>query len=87
MTALAITDLNLGKDLDSQALASISGKGEWHKISSAIYTGAWSGYSRYSYSYQGITFHDGYLSRKSVEGWKRTRVQTEYSTWNHFVRV
>jgi hypothetical protein len=87
MTALAIIDLNLGKDLDNQALASISGKGSWHLLGKSISTSSWSSYSRRYQSYVGTTFHDGYLSRQYREGWKRTRVQTEYSTWNHFVRV
>jgi hypothetical protein len=38
-------------------------------------------------SYVGTTFHDGYLTKQYNEGWKRTRTQTEYSYWDHFVRV
>jgi hypothetical protein len=87
MTALALIDLNMGKELDSQALASISGQGAWHKTGSSISTGSWSGYSLRYKNYQGILFHDGYLSRKYTEGWKRTRTQTEYSSWNHYVKV
>jgi hypothetical protein len=40
MTALALIDLNMGKELDSQALASISGQGAWHKTGSSISTGS-----------------------------------------------
>ena len=87
MNALAIIDLNIDNQLDSQALASITGKGEWHQTSSFISTGSWSSYSRRYANYQGITFHDGYLSRKYKEGWKRTRTQTEYSYWDHYVKV
>jgi hypothetical protein len=87
MTALAINDLNMGNELDRQALASIAGKGEWHKIGSSVSTGSWSGYKFRYATYKGITFHDGYLSRHTVEGWKRTRTQTEYSTWNHYVKI
>ena len=38
-------------------------------------------------NYQGLTFHDGYLSRHTYEGWKRQRTQTEYSYWDHYVRI
>ena len=56
-------------------------------FSNPVYRPCDSSYSRRYQSYVGTTFHDGYLSRQYREGWKRTRVQTEYSTWNHFVRV
>ena len=87
MTTLNFSDLSLSQALDRKALTDIKGGSEWEYISSFVYTGAWSGYSQMFSSYVGITFHDGYLSRQTYEGWKRTRVQTEYSYWNHFVRV
>jgi hypothetical protein len=87
MTILAISDLAASEALDRQAMADIKGGSEWHLSSSWISTGAWSGYSQMFSSYVGITFHDGYLSRQTYEGWKRTRTQTEYSYWDHFVRV
>ncbi|HEY5756819.1 MAG TPA: hypothetical protein VIU34_13400, partial [Steroidobacter sp.] len=60
----------------------------WHLRSSFISTGAWSGYQQFYNQYVGLTYaHDGYLSRQTYEGFKRTRTQTEYSYWDHFVRV
>ena len=87
MNAIALQDLNVSKELDQAALAEVLGGGSWHKISSSISTGSWSSYSRRYQTYIGTTFHDGYLARKYREGWKRTRKQTEYSTWYHYVRV
>ena len=87
MNAIALTDLAVSKALDRKALAAVLGGSEWHLISSSISTGAWSGYSRTSQSYRGTTFHDGYLSRQYVEGWRRTRTQVESSYWNHYVKV
>ena len=87
MTILAITDLNASEALDRQAMTELKGGSEWELSSSWISTGSWSGYSQMFSSYVGITFNDGYLCRQTYEGWKRTRVQTEYSYWNHFVRV
>ncbi len=87
MNALALVDLAVSNELDGKALAEVKGSGMWHLRSSYTSTGNWSGYQfRYS-SYQGQKFHDGYLQKHYVEGWKRTRTQTEYSTWDKFVRV
>jgi hypothetical protein len=87
MTTLILSDLAVSEALDRKAMAELKGGSEWELYSSWISTGAWSGYSQMFSSYVGITFHDGYLSRQTYEGWKRTRVQTEYSYWNHFVRI
>jgi hypothetical protein len=87
MTILNISDLAASEALDCKAMADIKGGSDWHLQSSWISTGSWSGYSQMFSSYVGITFHDGYLSRQTYEGWKRTRTQTEYSYWDHFVRV
>lgn len=87
MNALAIIDLNVSADLDRQALAGVKGAGEWHLLGSSIVTGSWGSYQNRYKNYVGTTFHDGYLSRQYREGWKRQRTQTEYSTWDHFVRV
>jgi hypothetical protein len=84
---LTIQDLNASQTLDRQARQMIRGRGEWHLLSTSISTGAWSGYVNTYKNYVGTTFHDGYLSKQYSEGWKRTRTQTEYSAWNHFVRV
>jgi hypothetical protein len=87
MATLTIDDLNVSTELDSAALADIKGKGAWHLTGKSVTTGSWGGYSLRYKNYQGILFHDGYLSRHYKEGWKRTRVQIEYSNWNHYVRV
>ena len=87
MTILAISDLNASEALDRKAMTELKGGSDWELLSSWVSTGSWSGYSQMFSSYVGITFHDGYLSRQTYEGWKRTRTQTEYSYWNHFVRV
>lgn len=87
MTNLKLNDLNLSQALDRTAMTELTGGGEWHLRSSFVSTGSWSGYSRMFSQYVGQTYHDGYLSRHTYEGWKRTRTQTEYSYWDHFVRV
>ena len=58
-----------------------------HLLSSFVNTGSWGNYTRMYANYVGTTFHDGYLSRHYSEGWQRQRTQTEYSYWDHFVRV
>jgi hypothetical protein len=87
MNAIALNDLNTSQNLDKAALTAIKGRGDWHQRSVGIATSDWSGYTNMYKSYVGQTFHDGYLSRQYNEGWKRTRTQTEYSYWDHFVRV
>ena len=87
MTTLNLTDLNISQALDRKALSDVRGRGDWHLKSSFVSTGSWSGYTQTFSSYIGTTFHDNYLSRQYYEGWKRTRTQTEYSYWDHFVRV
>jgi hypothetical protein len=87
MTTLNIADLNTSQALDMKAMNEVTGRGEWHQRSSFVTTGAWSGYSAMYYNYVGTTFHDGYLVRQYDGGYKRTRTQTEYSYWDHFVRI
>ena len=87
MTTLNITDLSTSKALDMQAMNDITGAGEWHQRSSFVSTGSWSGYSAMYYNYVGTTWHDGYLVRQYDGGYTRQRVQTEYSYWDHFVRI
>ena len=84
---IALNDLSIANDLDSQAMNTVSGAGAWHRRYAFIRTGSFGSYSRTSKRYQGIKFHDGYLHRHYVEGWKRSRTQTEYSSWNHYVKV
>jgi hypothetical protein len=87
MTTLNLNDLTLSQALDRKSMTELTGAGDWHLRSSFISTGSWSGYTQMFSSYVGQTFHDGYLSRQTYEGWKRTRTETEYSYWDHFVRV
>jgi hypothetical protein len=87
MNALNISDLGTSQALDIKAMSDIKGGAEWHQRSSFISTGGWSGYSAMYYNYVGTTFHDGYLVRQYDGGYKRTRTQTEYSYWDHFVRI
>ena len=87
MTALVINDLNIGKELDRQALAKVIGRGMWHLKSKSYSMSGWSGYQLLSSDYQGITYHDGYQSKHYIQKWKRTRTQTEYSSWDKYVRV
>ena len=84
---LKLVDLNVSSALDAQALADIRGGSDWHLRSSFISTSGWSGYSAMFYNYVGTTFHDGYLTRQYYGGYTRTRTQTEYSYWDHFVRI
>lgn len=87
MTTLNIADLKTSQAMDRKALNEVTGRGDWALRSSFVSTGSWSGYTQMFSSYVGITFHDGYLSRQTYEGWKRTKTDTEYSYWDHFVRV
>jgi hypothetical protein len=87
MSTLMINDLSMGKELDRAALANLTGRGEWHRISRSVSTGAWGSYSRLSKQYVGTKMHDGYLSRQYRERWLRKRTQYEYTSWNHYVRV
>ena len=87
MTAIAINDLSMSNELDRNALADINGRGQWHLIISSVSTGSWGAYQQFYSRYIGTKFHDGYLSRHYVKGFQRTRVQTETSYWNQYVRV
>ena len=87
MNTLQLNDLNRSEALDRKSMTELTGAGAWHQRGATYYNGAWSGYSFVNSQYQGLTYHDGYLSRHTYETWKRTRVQTEYSFWDHFVRV
>jgi hypothetical protein len=87
MNALSLNDLTVSKDLDRAALVAIKGGSDWNLRSTSIGTTEWSAYSNMYKSYVGTTFHDGYLTKQYNEGWKRTRTQSEYSYWDHFVRV
>ena len=87
MNMIAMNDLSISQDLDQAARAAISGGAEWTLNSTYVDQGTWSGYSLSYKNYVGQTFHDGYLCKETNEGWKRTRTQTEYSNWEHFVRV
>ena len=84
---LNLNDLNISQVLDRKSMTELKGGSDWHLQSSFISTGSWSGYTQTFSTYIGQTFHDGYLSRQTYEGWKRSRTQTEYSYWDHFVRV
>jgi hypothetical protein len=84
---ITLDNLSVSTDLDRAALVAIKGGSEWNQRSSGVVTNDWSAYSNMYKSYVGTTFHDGYLTRQYNEGWKRTRAQTEYSYWDHFVRV
>ena len=88
MTTITLNDLDLSQALDRKSMTELTGGAEWHLRSSFISTGAWSNYQQFYNQYVGLTYaHDGYLSRQTYEGFKRTRTQTEYSYWDHFVRV
>ena len=85
MTTLAITDLNMDKELDNLALTSITGQGHYHFVSSSIKTGSWSSYRLTASNFKGYVNHYGRKVRLYNESWKRSRRQTEYSKWNYFV--
>jgi hypothetical protein len=88
MTTLAINDLALGNDLDNAAMAQLTGRGrEWEQRSVNIYTSGWSNYSRLSSSYLGQVMKHGYLHKKYAETFKRTRTQTEISSWYRYEQV
>jgi len=84
---IAMNDLAISQDLDNQAMSTVKGAGAWHRRYAVMSTGRFGAYQRTSVSYRGIKFHDGYLQRHYIEGWKRSRTQTEYSSWDHYVKV
>ncbi|HEY0683217.1 MAG TPA: hypothetical protein VGD45_12870 [Steroidobacter sp.] len=87
MNTLQINDLELSEALDRESMAALAGGNAYHQTGATYYNGAWSGYTLMSAQYQYTTIHDGYWARKYSETWRRTRVQTEYSYWDHFVRI
>ena len=87
---LNITDLPSSEILDRKACAEVKGRGDWHllqllrqhrRVERLL--------ARCTTNYVGTTFHDGYLSRHVFRRLvtSATRTQTEYSYWDHFVRV
>ena len=68
-------------------MTAIKGGGEWHLRSSSNSMSGWSYDTLLSKDYQGQQFHDGYLSKHYIEGYKRTRTETNYRSFDHFVRV
>jgi hypothetical protein len=87
MNTIALNDLTISKNLDKTAMTAIKGRGEWHLRSSSSSMSGWSYDTLLSKDYQGQQFHDGYLSKHYIEGYKRTRVETQYRSYDHFVRV
>lgn len=85
MNTLQINDLQLSEALDRKSMTELSGGSAFHYKGATVYTGAWSGYTLMSAQYQGYVYHDGGYDNKYAEVWRRTRVQTEYSYWDHFV--
>ena len=76
MTALALNDLNLSNDLDSQALAAVHG-GWVYNGASSVYSSGWSYgaftiYSNKTYYFGGVK----YRVRKAYR--RRTRSQRQY---------
>ena len=84
---IALNDLTVSNELDSNAMNAISGAGAWHRRYAFIRTSRWGSFRRTSKRYMGQKFHDGYLQKHYIEGWKRSRTQTEYSSWDHYVKV
>jgi hypothetical protein len=89
MTTLNLVDLPVSLALDHTAMTELKGSGcdDWVLRSLTVVTGPWSAYQQMFSNYVGIKFHDGYLSKHIYEGWKRTRTQTEYSYWDHYVCI
>jgi hypothetical protein len=83
---ISLIDLPVSLALDHKAMAELKGSGcdDWQFLGSNIVTGPWSGYKPLYVNYVGITFHDGYLSKQTMEAFARTRTQTEYSYWYHW---
>ena len=86
---ISLNDLSASVALDYKAMAELKGGNceSWQQVSSFLVTGAWGPYQQFYNAYVGITWHDGYLTRQTFEGWKRSRTQTEYSYWNHWVCI
>ena len=87
MNTLALNDLSISKNLDRAALTAVKGGSEFHLRSSSSSLSAWSYDTLLSKDYVGTTWHDGYLSKQYTEGYKRTRTETQYRSYDHFVRI
>ena len=77
MTALALNDLNLSADLDSQALAAVAGGSHWkYRGRSGVYSTAWKTASFKIY-YNRTHRHRGYLHNVKLGKLVRRRTQTQ----------
>jgi hypothetical protein len=87
MNIIATNDLSISSNLDRAAMSAVKGGGEFALRSSYNTLSAWSYDTLLSKEYQGQKFNDGYLSKHYIEGYKRTRTETNYRTFDHFVKV
>ena len=87
MTTLKLVDLDSSAALVRSAMAALLGGNSWVLRTATVVSGAWSAQQRFYYQSMGRTTHDNYPAWWSLEGWKRSRTQTEYSYWDHFVKV
>ena len=87
MNQLTLVDLDNSQALAHQAMCDLTGGAEWELRSSTVVNGAWSAYSKLFVREPYGTIHDGYRALHTYEGFKRTRLQTEYSYWLHTVRL
>ena len=78
MTTLAINDLNLGKDLDRQAMGSLMG-GKWTYQGSTYSQGSWTFSSSTTY-FKGYVWVGGYLRKKYGKRvtYKRTQYRNDF---------
>jgi hypothetical protein len=88
MAALTLVDLETTQALNCKAMSALKGRGEWHLYRTEIYLGrSWSGYCQILKWDLGETVHDGYKARLYFEGYTRQKVDTEFTYWNHYVRI
>lgn len=84
MMTLPLNDLVCSEALDHKTMVELKG-GERRLRYAVIVNGPTT--VTVTSQFLGLTFHDGYLSRHTLDMYKRTTIQTEYSYWDNFIRV
>jgi hypothetical protein len=87
MSALALIDLSVSKDLDAKAMASIKGGDEYSYIRSTTTLSAWGASVYNGQTYYGQLFRNGYLHRHYVRSWSKSRTETQTDYWNFYQLV
>jgi len=85
MNTLAISDLAISSALDRKALAKVVGGDTWIRNSVSTGYSAWTWQRTSYYKFTDNAQVNGKRHIGSFENWQRTRTETEYSNWTHYV--